>query len=458
MAICSPDACLTYAELEILASQFASDLQSRLRMGRGERMAMLLGNEVGWTVAFLGAALADVVAVPIDPRLYAEERQRILEHSGAIVAVDDDGAERIVPSGASTREGEVHEDDVAAIFYTSGSTGRAKGVMLTHSNVIHGAMNAQRCVALDHDSRNLIVAPLTHVVGSIAQLVATLGVGGRVDVLPSFDSLTTLRWIEEHQITVFVGVPTMYRRLLDDPAFPDIDLSTLRHCAYGGSPCPTDLVAALRRALPHVRLGNGFGLTETSSVATFLSEEFADEKPASVGLPCPVIDTRIVDSELCDVAPGHIGELLVAGPTVFAGYWNDPEETNRALSDGWLHTGDLARMDEEGFLYIVDRAKDMIIRGGDNIYCIEVEDVLQAHPAVAEAALIGMPDAVLGEQGKAVVVLRAGHRTTPEELQHFCRQHLARYKVPKQVEMLDRPLPRNHAGKVAKHQLRQRVR
>ena len=488
LAIRTPEANLSYGELELRAGALASHLTAELGMARGARLGIVLTNRAEWTVAFFAAALAGVVPVPIDPRLGERERRDILAdaEASAIVTTDAlwepledtrlptlqaavlvgdhragsacyDFSELTEPRDRKSTSGQapVTADDVAAIFYTSGSTGRPKGVVLTHGNIICAAQNVQACLELSSSSIHLVVAPFSHVIGCNAQLVATILAGGRLDILPQFDAPAVLTWIAEQGVTVFVGVPAMYRLILDCLEEQRYDLSTLRYCAYGGSPCPTELIRTLRKTLPNARLINGYGLTETSSLATFLPDDLADHKPASLGRPCPGNTVRIVDATGGQsVSTGTVGEVLIRGPSVFAGYWSAQDQTEEVLRDGWLHTGDVGRIDEDGCLYVVDRIKDMIIRGGENVYCVEVEQVLQAHPSVAEAALVGVPDPVMGEEGKAFVVLKPGTEVDEHELRLLCRERLAHFKVPKYVVVRDEPLPRNATGKVMKMSLR----
>jgi acyl-CoA synthetase (AMP-forming)/AMP-acid ligase II len=246
----------------------------------------------------------------------------------------------------------------------------------------------------------------------------------------------------------------MHWLLLVNPRFKETDVSTVENVVYGGAPCPPELVRNLKNAFPRARLGNGFGLTETSSISTFLPHELCEQKPDSVGPPAPVVETKIVDDSGDDLPAGAVGEIWIKGPNIVAGYWRKPEATAESFTDGWLHSGDVGKLDEDRCLYVLDRKKDMIIRGGENIYCVEVENAIYAHPKVLEAAVVGVPDEVFGEQVKAVVVPKPGQDLTEEDLKRWMNEHLADYKRPKYWVIQTGPLPRNPAGKVLKPALR----
>ncbi|MGH9088640.1 MAG: class I adenylate-forming enzyme family protein [Acidimicrobiales bacterium] len=366
-------------------------------------------------------------------------------------------------------------DDDATIFYTSGTTGRPKGAVGTHRNTCTNLMNlyffntrsrlrfgtsmadtedgsqAQNCY--------LLTVPLFHATGCHAVLITNTAVGTKLVMVHHFDPERALELIEREHVTIFGGVPTMVMRILDSPDLARRDLSSVRSISYGGAPAPPELVRRIRRAFPVGQPGNGYGLTETSAAATMNSGEDYVHKPDSVGPPSPVNDVAIVPEgfdgdEPIHLGPGAPGELWIKGPNVVRGYWQCPEETARTFTRGWIHTGDIARVDEEGFVYIVDRAKDMIIRGGENVYSVEVEDALFEHPAVADCAVIGVPDSILGEEVGAVVVLRPGTKVTGDELAEHVRQRLAAYNVPSRLWLRSEPLPHNPAGKVLKRSLR----
>jgi len=490
LALVTPEVRLTYRELDEAAAAFGTALERDCGLVPGDRVALLLGNQAEWVIAFFGAVMARMIAVALNVRFTPYELGYMFEDSAAAAVVatpklwaplasaqypalrhvilteagDAGGGRRahvfseLVERHRGQRpshESQGGEDDAAAIFYTSGTTGRPKGAVTTHGNFVHNAISCERVAGVERGSSMLIVVPLFHVTGCNSQLVSCLYMEGTVHILPAFDAQTVLRTLSEGRINVFTAVPAIYALLLFQPNFRDFDLSALHTATYGGAPCPPELIRALKETLPGVRLGNGFGLTETSSLCTYLPHEFTETKPASVGFPCAVDDLRVVDPQGADVTAGEVGELLVRGPNVVAGYWNMPEQTAETIVDGWLHTGDLARIDEDGCVYIVDRAKDMIIRGGENVYCVEVENVIHEHPAVLEAAVVGVPDELMGEEGKAIIVCKPGATATAEEIIAFCRERLARYKVPKYVEFRTEPLPRNPGGKVIKPKLRE---
>ncbi len=370
------------------------------------------------------------------------------------------------------------EDD-ATIFYTSGTTGRPKGALGTHRNIGTNLMSlfflntrtSMRAGARQETGTGssqqayLLSVPLFHVTGSLSIMVANTAAGGKIVMMHHFDPERALELIERERITVFGGVPSMAMRVLDSPEFSKRDTSSVRGISYGGAPAPPELVRRIRQHFPGGQPSNGYGLTETSSVTTMNSGPDYVAKPDSVGPPVPVCDVAVVPEGYEGEEPGTsgpaapetTGELWIKGPNVIKGYWKRPRETAEVITRGWLHTGDVARIDEEGFVYIVDRAKDMIIRGGENIYSVEVEAVLYQHPAVAECAVIGVPHPVLGEEVGAAVVLRPGFKVSSDELVAHVASHLARFMVPVRVWFCDEPLPRNPAGKVLKRSLRQQL-
>ncbi len=368
---------------------------------------------------------------------------------------------------------DLQPDDDATLFYTSGTTGLPKGAIGTHRNTCSNLMNLYfvnmrsrlrfGSGMVDDDARvpncYLLTVPLFHATGCHAVLVTNTAYGTKLVMLHHFDPERALELIEREHVTVFGGVPTMVMQILDSPALGQRDLSSVRSVSYGGAPAPPELVRRIRKVIPVGQPGNGYGLTETSAATSMNTGEDYVRKPDSVGPPVPVVDIAIVPEgydgdEPPQVGPGVTGELWVKGPNVVRGYWQRPDDTARTFTRGWLHTGDIARVDEEGFLYIVDRAKDVVIRGGENVYSVEVEGALFEHPAVAECAVIGVPHPILGEEVGAVIVLRPGAKVTADELIQHVRDRLAAYNVPTRLWLRTEPLPHNAAGKVLKRELR----
>jgi len=381
-----------------------------------------------------------------------------------------------LPSEPALPDAAIEPDDDATIFYTSGTTGRPKGAVGTHRNSASNLMNlffvstvgtmrrsgTVADVTGGTQNANLLSVPLFHATGCHAVLVSNTAAGGKLVMMHHFDPERALELIERERISIFGGVPAMVMQVIDSPNFSKRDTSSVRSISYGGAPCPPDLVRRIKQHFPGGAPGNGYGLTETSAMTTMNSGDDYVRKPDSVGPPAPVCDVAVVPEEYegdeppadQGVDPERTGELWIKGPNVVRGYWNRPEETAMSFTRGWLHTGDVARIDEEGFVHIVDRAKDMIIRGGENVYCVEVEAALFEHPAVADCAVIGVPHPVLSEEVGAVIVLRPGQEVGADELARFVGERLAAFNVPSRFWFRAVPLPRNPAGKVLKRELR----
>ena len=439
---------LTYRELWDRAVRVAGGLRAS-GVRRGDRVALRLGNGVDWVLAFFGTALAGGVAVPVNTRLAESEVSYVLSDSGAAY---------VVAPGEPLPDGDPHavEDagpgDPAAIFYTSGTTGFPKGALTTHENFLSNCESCRRILrssAADEPPRTLISVPLFHVTGCNSQLLFAVYMAGTSVIMPQFDVGVFLEAIETERIDVLTSVPAIYWLAINQPRFAGTDVSSVRALSYGGAPIAPDLVGRIMKAFPGARLGNGFGLTETSSVATYLPHEYAAAHADSVGFPVPVCDLRIETSGTDDV-----GELLIRGPNVVAGYWNKPEATAAAFTNGWLHTGDLARIDADGLVYIVDRAKDMINRGGENVYCVEVENALAGAPGVYEAAVVSVPDEVMGEKVGAVLVPVPGATLDVQAVVAYLRERIADFKVPEHLAVQPDPLPRNPGGKLLKRRIR----
>lgn len=477
---------ITYKQFSRNVDAVAAAMQKTLRIGKGDRVALLLGNDISFPLTFFAAARIGAVSVPINTRCVANEIAYILNNCGTTVVVTNrehwaeclrarkqvPGVKHMVladPAGVSSdglelreflehpqgepAEIDVNENDLTSIFYTAGTTGKPKGAMFTHRNLAATCINVRVATGLTSEERALICVPLSHPLGCHSQLIANVYLGCTSVIQRHFNADATLTAIMRSRISAIAAVPTIYWLLLAQMKLKDYDFDSLRNVIYGGSAASPELVRRLREAFPSARLGNGYGLTESTALATFLPDEYAMEKPDSVGPPVPTVEVRIVNDAGKDLPAGKIGEVLLKGPSIVDGYWQDPEATREAFVDGWFHTGDVGRVDKEGFLYIVDRKKDMIIRGGENIYCVEIENVLESHPRVFQAAVVGVPDKVFGEQVKAYVVPNPGQRLSVDEILDFCEEHLADFKIPKYVEIIA-ALPLNPSGQVDKGALR----
>jgi acyl-CoA synthetase (AMP-forming)/AMP-acid ligase II len=442
---------LTYRELWDRSAQVAGGLRES-GIGRGDRVAIRLANGVNWCLAFFGIQMAGAIAVPVNTRFSEVEAQYVVDDSGSKFVFLP---KQPLPGGPSFTVDDLEERELSAIFYTSGTTGFPKGAMTTHENFIANIENCARSavVGLNQDMRTLISVPLFHVTGCNSQLLVACSLGGTAVIMPSFDVQSFLATIARERIDSLVSVPAVYWLAIHQPNFRDLQTSSIKRVSYGGAPIAPDLVAQILEAFPNSRVGNGFGLTETSSLATFLPHEFARLRPETVGFAAATVDLLVDEG----AAVGEVGELLIRGPNVVKGYWNKPQATAETFVEGWLRTGDLARIDTEGFVQIVDRKKDMVNRGGENVYCIEVESALVAHPEVFEVAVMGVPDAVMGEKVGAVVVPKPGRSLDVDELLEFAGSRLADFKIPQYVVIQKEGLPRNPSGKVLKKHLRESV-
>ncbi|MFN2616167.1 MAG: AMP-binding protein [Thermoleophilaceae bacterium] len=442
---------ITFAELWERAARVAGGLRAS-NVQPGDRVAIRMLNSVDWCVAFYGIVMAGAVAVPINTRLVENEVADLIYDSGAKLTVLSD---RPLPDGKPFVAEDQAPDDLTAIFYTSGTTGAPKGAMMTHANLLASVESGLRTAdtPAGGEFRGLASVPMFHIMGCAHQVILNCQVGAPLSILPAFDVKSAMRAVREHGVDRLVGVPTMFWLLLDHPEFGKLDSRGIGAILYGGAPIAPELIARLREAFPNAGLRNGFGLTETSGSGTLLPDAYADSHPHSVGFPAPVMDVDLLDPD----EESGIGELLMRGPNVVSGYWNKPRETDQTLIDGWLRTGDMARIDEDGLIEIVDRKKDMVSRGGEKVFCVEVENALTAHPSVLEVGVVGVPDEVMGERVGAAVVPRSGLTIEPDELLAFAKARLADFKVPEYLTVRDELLPRNAGGKVLKTVLRDQV-
>lgn len=492
------------------ANGIAHALRDRFGLAKGDRVAVLSQNNPEWCLTFWATVSQGAILVGLNGWWTTDEIEYGLQDSGAKVLVADRKRfERIAGSldkapalehvflidcspadlgladdprlhefaeltGSPTAEfvdEEIAEDDHAVIFYTSGTTGRPKGAISTHRsmianlqntmyNAVAGSMAGGSGALPDADSGQnvaLFTSPLFHVSGCHSTLVVGLLAGLKL-VMPEgrFTPETALELIQEHRVTVWATVPTMVWRVCEHPDRHDYDTSSVRSVAFGGSPSADELQRMIRDTFPNVSsTSNAYGLTETSSVATVISGQDALDKPTSVGPPVPTVSVKIVGLSGEDLGVGETGEVCITGPILMAGYWNKPDATAEAIdADGWLHTGDVGHLDEEGFLFITDRKKDMIIRGGENIYSVEIEQRLVNHPEIADAAIYGVPHPELGEEVKATVQLEEGSTLTEADVKQWVAEGLAAFKVPAYVDLTFDKLPRNASGKLLKNVLR----
>ena len=477
----------------------------------GDRVAVAMRNLPEWPVAFYGALLTGAIVTPLNAWWTGAELEYGLADSGSRVAIVDaerldrlvghvnnlpalervyvsragslDGDPKIVPLESVTGptanwatlpelplpDVDISPEDDATIFYTSGTTGKPKGALGTHRNATSVAVaglfsplrnllrRGEPIPAPDPAAPQkaaLLSVPFFHVTGCMAVLNNALASGGKIVLMHRWDALRALELIERERCTTAGGVPTIAWQLLEHPERARFDLSSLESISYGGAPASPELVRRIGETVPQSAPGIGWGMTETSATFTSHSAEEYVVRPDSSGPALPIGEMKVVDGRGHALPAGEAGELMVRGANVVRGYWNKPEATAQTFADGWLRTGDIARLDDEGYLYIVDRMKDMLIRGGENIYCIEVESTLYEHPAVMDAALVGIPHKMLGEEPGAVVSLKRGLHATEAELQAFVAERLAAFKVPVRILVLPDLLPRNANGKILKSNLR----
>jgi long-chain acyl-CoA synthetase len=503
----------TVAAFQAAAAKFAHQLVAD-GVKPGDRMAIIMRNLPEWPVAFWGAVLAGAIATPLNAWWTGPELEYGLKNSGAALAiVDIERYERVrehvdncpalrklyvsrareeiadprvarlesvvgatnswtsLPPAAPPDIPAKPDDDVA-IFYTSGTTGHPKGAVISHRNIISNMFNSASAQARAFLRRGeappapdptapqkafLISVPFFHATGCFAIMIPSLMTGNKLVMQRRWDCDQALPLMEKERVTHFGGVPTIAWQVLEHPKINDYDLSSIEGVSYGGAPAAPELVNRIKARFPNAQPGQGWGMTETSATATSNGSEDYMRKPASCGVAAATGEAKIVGPDGQELPRGEVGELWYKGPIVVRGYWQNEKATAETFVDGWVKTGDLAKMDEEGFLYIVDRAKDMLIRGGENIYCVEVENALYDHPAVMDAAVVGRPHQTLGEEPLAVVHLKPGMKATSEELRHHCAQKIAAFKVPVDVIFWPETLPRNANGKIVKTELKKQI-
>lgn len=483
---------ISYRQLNERAFHFASALNNH-GLQKGDRVGIMLPNCPQFVIAYYGILKAGGIVTQINPMLVERELAYILKDSGAetIVIYDalypvlnairkDTAIKNVIvvslqPSEQSFKPDLTFEDflkkstgklndvvinpeeDVAVLQYTGGTTGRSKGAMLTHRNLVANVVQSHEY--FKHEvtpgkEKGLAVIPLFHVFGMTSCMNLGIYNAGNMILLPRFELEEVLDTIKREQPTIFPGVPTIYVALTSHPQAEKYGLDSIKICNSGSAPMPVEIMRTFEQKTG-AKILEGYGLSEASPT-THCNPPFAERKPGSIGIGLPSTDYKIVDLETGtrEVPVGELGELIVRGPQVMKGYWNMPEETAHTLRDGWLYTGDIARMDKDGYVYIMDRKKDMIIAGGYNVYPREVEEVLYEHPAVQEAVVVGVPDQYRGETVKAVLVLKEGKQASAEEIIAYCRENMAPYKVPKIVEFREE-LPKTSVGKILRRAIRE---
>jgi long-chain acyl-CoA synthetase len=464
---------VSYGLLDEGSARLAAVLADR-GLEPGDRVGVMLPNVPYFAVCYYGVLRAGGVVVPMNVLLKRREVAFYLSDSGAKLmfawegfaddaktGADEAGAECVV-----VKPGEFEEllagveprrevldraaDDTAVILYTSGTTGTPKGAELTHGNLKRNCEITRDMFEIGDDVMTLGALPLFHSFGQTCSMNATIAAGGTLSLIPRFDPGKALEIIQRDKVNLFQGVPTMYSAILHHEGHDEFDTSTLELCVSGGSAMPVELMRGFEEAFG-CKILEGYGLSETSPVASFNRPD-RERKPGSIGIPIEGVEMKVVDDDGNEVAQGEVGEIVIHGHNVMKGYWNKPDETDDTLRDGWLHTGDMAKIDEDGYFFIVDRKKDLIIRGGYNVYPREIEEVLYEHPAVREAAVIGVKDDQLGEEVGAAVALKDGADASAQELRDFVKEQVAAYKYPRRVWFVDE-LPKGPTGKILKREI-----
>jgi long-chain acyl-CoA synthetase len=499
----------SYAAHFRAAGRLGRILAERYGVAKGDRIAIAMRNLPEWSVAFWAGVSIGAVVTPLNAWGLGDELAYGITDSGARIAiVDADRLARLAPleatlgldalilvrsddalgTGAVTLDAligpardyaalpddpmpapAINTDDPATILYTSGTTGRPKGALGTHRNVLSNVValgfNGARAIVRRGDALpvpdpdapqrvNLLPVPLFHVTGTNSMMVPSVLGGAKLVLMHKWNPERFLELVERERVNSTTGVPAMVWQVLESPDFPTRDLSSLDSYGYGGAAIAPELTLRFAQLFPWFAPGQGYGATETSSVSIGNSAEDYLRRPDSVGVAVPACDVKVVDAHGIALPPGEAGELWIRGPNVVAGYWNNPVATAQSFTDGWYHTGDICRIDAEGFVYLLDRAKDMLIRGGENVYCVEIEDVLVAHPAVIDAAVVGLPHRIWGEEVGALVQVKPGMHVTEEALKAHAAQRLSPFKVPVRIDVRTAEFPRNASGKTLKPILR----
>ncbi|MFL5844986.1 MAG: long-chain-fatty-acid--CoA ligase [Solirubrobacteraceae bacterium] len=468
------DAELTYGLLDAGSARIAAILRDK-GFQAGDRVGIMLPNVPYFAVVYYGVLRAGGVVVPMNVLLKGREVKFYLEDPGAKIVfawhdfaeAAQTGAEQAGADCVLVKPGEFEQmlgdvsdpvdevadrdgSDTAVILYTSGTTGTPKGAELTHDNLMRNAEVASSLFEYGDDDVIFGGLPLFHSFGQTCSLNCGVRAGATVTLLPRFEPAKALEIIERDKVTVMLGVPTMYAAMLHEPTADQRDTSSLKFCGSGGAAMPVEVMRAFEEKFD-CKVLEGYGLSETSPVASFNHPD-KERKPGSIGTPIEGVEMKVVDEDGKEVAQGEVGEIVIKGHNVMKGYWNKPDATEDAIKDGWFHSGDMAVVDEDGYFSIVDRKKDMIIRGGYNVYPREIEEVLYEHPAVREVAVLGVPDDSLGEEVGAAIALKDGQSVTEEELREHAKEHVASYKYPRKIWFVDE-LPKGPTGKILKREI-----
>ncbi|WP_445664485.1 class I adenylate-forming enzyme family protein [Fodinibius sp. AD559] len=457
----------TYQDLNKKANRLAGYLQQEWGLEAGDRLAVVSKNNIEYLILFFACAKIGIVMVPLNYRLPKAGLYELLDDADAHLTVysdefsfiKDEAAEAISfdkisevlkSSQAMPNIYEANPEDIAMILYTSGTTGKSKGAMISWQQIHWNSINTEISLELTGQDCAFVNTPFYHTGGWHVLLMPLIHHGGKLVLQPEFDAAECNRLIEEEGITILFGIPTMLRMMMEESNFDEVDVSSVRFAICGGESCPIPIINRYKEKGIPIR--QGYGLTEAGPNCYSLPAEDAIRKKGSVGFPNFHIGVKIVDDNNEEVPQGEVGELLMKGPHVFAGYWKNPEATEEAIDNGWVHTGDLFRCDEDGYYYMVGRKKEMYISGGENVYPVQVEKVIYEHDAVAQVAVIGVPDEQWGETGCAFVVLKDGVSLTKDELQSYCREYLAGYQTPKHIFFRD-SLPVGDSNKIQKRDL-----
>jgi long-chain acyl-CoA synthetase len=473
VAVKLDDAELTYRLLDGASAHIAG-LLAQHGFKPGDRVGIMLPNVPYFPVCYYGVLRAGGVVVPMNVLLkkrevayylrdsgaellfawhdFADDAQAGAEQAGAKCLFVEPGEfeQQVGAAAPDTSVADTADDDTAVLLYTSGTTGQPKGAELTHANLTRNSEGSRNLFGLGDQAIQLGALPLFHSFGQTCGMNATLGGGGTLTLIPRFDPGKALEIIQRDKVNIFQGVPTMYGAMLHHPDRERFDTSSLQLCASGGSAMPVELLRGFEKAFG-CKILEGYGLSESSPVASFNHAD-RERKPGSIGTPIEDVEMKVVDDDGNEVDEGAVGEIVIRGYNVMKGYWHRPEETAETIIEGWLHTGDMGKIDEDGYFYVVDRKKELIIRGGYNVYPREIEEVLYEHPDVREAAVLGVPHDEYGEEVGAAVSLRDGATTTPEQLRGYVKDQVAAYKYPRRVWLVD-DLPKGPTGKILKREI-----